>query len=115
MPAAYLGHWPVGILPRHPPVIYRVFLCNHVDAARPLVCVPGALCVFLCSGGSVTGLSYVFKPRVVVGAEYKVESYEPAVANATHPRLLYTDTNRHGVRIVVRQVGEFRRCLVLVS
>ena len=54
-------------------------------------------------GGSVTGLHYVFKPRLVVGTEYKVEYYQPpGAASGDPPGLLYLDIDRHGVRIAVR-------------
>lgn len=52
-------------------------------------------------GGSVTGLHYTFKPRLVVGAEYKVEYYE-GPGPGDPPNLLYYDFDRHGVRIAVR-------------
>jgi hypothetical protein len=45
----------------------------------------------------------VFKPRLVVGAEYKVEYYQPpGTASGDPPGLLYQDIDRHGVRIAVR-------------
>ena len=50
---------------------------------------------------SVSGLHYVFKPRLVVGAEYKVDYYEGPGPHDPDD-LVYYDFDRHGVRIAVR-------------
>ena len=60
-----------------------------------------------CSSNDVTGLSYTFKPRVITGAHYKVDLYEDASGKWNISDLAYVDVNRHGIRIVVRQSGEF--------
>jgi hypothetical protein len=49
----------------------------------------------------VSGLHYVFKPRLVVGAEYKVDYYEGPGPHDPDD-LVYYDFDRHGVRIAVR-------------
>jgi hypothetical protein len=51
----------------------------------------------------VSGLHYVFKPRLVVGTEYKVEYYDGRSSDDP-PELLYYDFDRHGLRIAVRWV-----------